>query len=229
MCYKSSHHFINDKSGCRSKNLDVIFKRDLYERKEEESPSISSPLTAAVYGVQHIKLKENKEENDSMMLSQNAATGCDAVNSFSKLDVDEIPEFRPRTAISSQLSRSPNDSGYCSSLQESVLQDCSAGVSVPSTQFYLYSPLGQALIPCEEIVITNPVLMTPEGPVCPGPTKAYVAYPVQGPQGRGYITQSFSPPALPPPPPSQSCLQPGQQEGRQCPVSVTSGESTGHL
>jgi len=211
----------------RSKNLDVIFKRDLYGRKEEESPSISSPLTAAVYGVQHIKLKEEKEkneENGSTMLSQNASTGCDAVNSFSKLDVDEIPEFRPRTgAISSQLSRSPNDSGYCSSLQESVLQDCPAGVSVPSTQFYLYSPLGHALIPCEEIVITNPVLMTPEGPVCPGPTKAYVAYPVQGPQGRGYITQSFSPPALLPPPPSQSSLQPGQQEGSlQCPVSVES-------
>merc|ERR1711892_726951 len=48
-------------------------------------------------------------------------------------------------------------------------------------------------IPCEEIVVPNP-LMSADGPVYSGPTNICLAYPVQGPDGRGYITQPFTPP-----------------------------------
>merc|ERR1711892_1468816 len=48
-------------------------------------------------------------------------------------------------------------------------------------------------IPCEEIVVPNP-LMSADGPVYSGPTNIYLAYPMQGPDGRGYITQPFTPP-----------------------------------
>ena len=36
--------------------------------------------------------------------------------------------------------------------------------------------------------------MSPEGPVYSGPTNIYLAYPVQGPDGKGYITQPFATP-----------------------------------
>merc|ERR1719481_1141952 len=36
--------------------------------------------------------------------------------------------------------------------------------------------------------------MSSDCPVYTGPTNVYLAYPVQGPDGRGYITQSFTPP-----------------------------------
>merc|ERR1719348_578187 len=61
------------------------------------------------------------------------------------------------------------------------------------SQFYLYSPVSNTLIPCEEVLVAQP-FQSPEGPVYHNHTKAYVAYPVQGPDGRGYITQPFAPP-----------------------------------
>merc|ERR1711892_279171 len=63
----------------------------------------------------------------------------------------------------------------------------------PRPNLYLYSPKNNTLIPCEEIVVPNPV-MSADGPVYSGPTNIYLAYPVQGPDGRGYITQPFTPP-----------------------------------
>merc|ERR1719420_1407015 len=57
---------------------------------------------------------------------------------------------------------------------------------------YLYSPSNNTLIPCEEIIIPNPVVSPETGePVYTGPTNIYLAYPVQGPDGRSYITQPF--------------------------------------
>merc|ERR1719151_379070 len=53
------------------------------------------------------------------------------------------------------------------------------------------------MISSQGIIIPNPV-MSPEGPVYSGPTNIYLAYPVQGPDGRGYITQPFSGPSYSP-------------------------------
>merc|ERR1719219_2448332 len=65
----------------------------------------------------------------------------------------------------------------------------------PAPQFYLYSPGANTLIPCEEIILSKTIL-SPDGPVYQSPTKAYVAYPVQGPDGHGYITQPFTGPEI---------------------------------
>ena len=57
---------------------------------------------------------------------------------------------------------------------------------------YLYSPSNNTLIPCEEIIIPNPVMSPETGEaVYPAPANIYLAYPVQGPDGRSYITQTF--------------------------------------
>jgi len=92
------------------------------------------------------------------------------------------PPFVPAAASSSQQSR-PN--------------------------LFLYSPSSNTMIPCEEIIIPNPV-MGPEGPMYPGPSNIYLAFPVEG--GRppiegppaGFVSPSpgsapFMPPTPPPP------------------------------
>ena len=138
--------------------------------------------------------------------------------SLQELDLDVIPEFRPRQGTDVSI----NDSGYATSLSTS-LQDSSFSyeqypyphppqcyqapqptqfvpsipMSVPPpinpSQFYLYSPVNNTLIPCEEILVGKTVT-SPGGSVYQGETKAYVAYPVHGPEGRGYITQPFASP-----------------------------------
>ena len=97
------------------------------------------------------------------------ATSCQA---FEQLDIDEIPEFRPREG--SLNTSVGNESGYSSSFQE--VPRPSPAQYLP--QFYLYSSSGHTLIPCEEIIISN-TIYGPGGHLYQSPTKAYVAYPVQ--------------------------------------------------
>ena len=146
---------------------------------------------------------------------------------FEELDLNRIPEFRPRQGTGVE---SINDSGYSTSLSSSF-QDASflndqlqypqhhhevqvhhqpqqqfhpqpshfvptIPMSVPPplgqtpSQFYLYSPATNTLIPCEEIMVGQ-TISSSDGILYQGETKAYVAYPVHGPEGSGYITQPF--------------------------------------
>ena len=143
-----------------------------------------------------------------------ASVTVGSMPSFIDLDLDEIPEFRPRVGTDVG---SINDSGYSSSFQESFGFDKQyyppqsqylppqgpvylppSHVPPPVPQqpmcpFYLFSAATNTLIPCEEVLVSQ-TLDTPGGPIFQGHTKAYVAYPVQGPEGRGYIMQPFAPP-----------------------------------
>jgi hypothetical protein len=46
---------------------------------------------------------------------------------------------------------------------------------------FLYSPSSNTMIPCEEIIIPNPVLGSDGGPIYPGQSNIYLAFPVDGP------------------------------------------------
>ena len=169
----------------------------------------------------HVK-EESNEANLSTSSSLNipdnsvdpASATVGSMPSFIDLDLDEIPEFRPRLGTDVG---SINDSGYSSSFQESFCFDKQyyppqpqylpphgpvflppSHVPPPIPQqpmcpFYLFSAATNTLIPCEEVLVSQ-TLDTPGGPIFQGHTKAYVAYPVQGPEGRGYIMQPFAPP-----------------------------------
>ena len=158
-----------------------------------------------------------------MMMMMTNPGGCQETSgyqpapavTFDKLDLDEIPEFRPRMAS--------DDSGYSSSLQE--VQCPPHCPQYPpyhhqtGPQFYLYSPCSNTLIPCEEVIL-SPTILSPEGPqyqevyeeAYRPPSKAYVAYPVQGPGGPGYITQPFTGPGISSSPetPSEEPAEPGE-------------------
>ena len=176
----------------RSKNLDIIFKREFYENKMMIPPSFYPEGEAPTADV----------------------TACQSSVTFDQLDLDEIPEFQPRDG--SFTASICNDSGYSSSFHEVFPEQLQypppppaqyLPYPVPQTgpQFYLYSPGANTLIPCEEIILSKTIL-SPAGPVYQSPTKAYVAYPVQGPDGHGYITQPFTGPDI------ISSPEPGQEE-----------------
>jgi len=168
----------------RSKNLDIIFKREFYESKMMNSPNF--------YYDGEIPTAE--------------ATVLQSSFIFDQMDLDEIPEFRPRDG--SFTTSIGNDSGYSTSFQEVFpeqlqyppiplpppppqylpYQTVDMSIPQPVPQFYLYAPGVNTLVPCEEIIISNTIL-SPEGPVYQSPTKAYVAYPMSGLDGHSFIRQ----------------------------------------
>merc|ERR1719228_1798135 len=113
--------------------------------------------------------------------------------SFDQIDPNTIPEFKPMDpALQTPQGHTSPVYGSSTPCQESP---CSCDQTYPAPlrpNLYLYSPSSNTLIPCEEIILPSPV-MSPEGPVYSGPTNIYLAYPVQGPEGKGYITQPFNP------------------------------------
>ena len=187
----------------RSKNLDILFKRDYYEQKiaqrekereqadhQEDPPADSQESSAPTE-------TDSQAEPDTAM---ETPAPVKPTSSFHTIDPNEIPEFKPmnqnpeREVGSGSGQSSPFYPGY------PAYGDQLSGYGYPPVpprpNLYLYSPSNNTLIPCEEIIIPNPV-MSAEGPVYTGPTNIYLAYPVSGPDGRGYITQPFSPPPLP--------------------------------
>ena len=210
----------------KSKNLDIIFKKEFYHKRMME---------LQVRGITPNKIMEQwNEANLSKSASINipgtsedpASVTVASMSSFNDLDLDEIPEFRPQLWADGG---SINDSGYSSSFQESFNHENQpqfppplGPVFLPPTHlpppasqqmcpFYLFSAATNTLIPCEEVLVYK-TLDTPEGgQVFQGHTKAYVAYPVQGPEGRGYIMQPFSPPPELSPSPEREKIE-GQED-----------------
>eukprot|EP00092_Neocalanus_flemingeri_P014448 GFUD01015587.1.p1 GENE.GFUD01015587.1~~GFUD01015587.1.p1 ORF type:complete len:991 (+),score=328.13 GFUD01015587.1:343-3315(+) len=202
----------------RSKNLDILFKRDYYEQRLAAQQQISEKLKILKNTEKTEEdccdtLDEDQKEkadtsetfeiiptNKNMgSIQESNTTAKSSSRSFDQIDPNEVLEFKPMNA-GPETSPCDMDSGHTSPFYGNYPpyhpQEYPAGpqYSAPARpNLYLYSPSNNSLIPCEEIIIPNPV-MSPEGPVYSGPTNIYLAYPVQGPDGRGYITQPFAPP-----------------------------------
>ena len=184
----------------RSKNLDILFKRDYYEQRLEIQQQISeelmkvknSEIVKDSAGVP-LEISENtstsetnpKDRRDSILEPDSVDKSCHWT--FDSIDPNDIPEFKPSAMDAGEI-----ESGYTSPIYVNHLPQ--EYETPPQPNLYLYTPANNTLIPCEEIIIPNPG-MSPDGPVYPGPTNIYLAYPVQGPDGRGYITQPFTPPS----------------------------------
>ena len=227
----------------RSKNLDILFKREYYEQRI----ATQKQLSEAAAGKSSSEEKTDPEADDSETVTEEAATDSTAANttdiisdkvemvastldtpaetpSLDKIDPDEIREFKPmnhglETPVGDLESghtspyHYPATSGHQYSGHDELSPDTylSPGQQTGQTRpnLYLYSPSSNTLIPCEEIIIPNPVMSPETGdhsqalfklcktlhiagePVYTGPTNIYLAYPVQGPDGRSYITQPF--------------------------------------
>jgi len=194
----------------RSKNLDILFKRDYYEQRLAAQRLISEGLTklqnseTEVDSCHKILDEDNEDVIDTVptIESMESFVQLDAEftsQTFDNIDLNEIPEFKPMN-IDIKTTSCDIDSGHTSPFYGNYPpyhpQEDTEGNQYgapPRPNLYLYSPSNNTLIPCDEIIIPNPV-MSPEGPVYSGPTNIYLAYPVQGQDGRGYITQPFLPP-----------------------------------
>lgn len=185
----------------RSKNLDILFKRDYYEQRLLTQKQLSEDSKEGKNSSEVEDPSEeiseqdnnNKEETESntdtteIISEKNMETGGESTeySPLEKLDPDEIAEFKPMNHGLECL-----DSGHTSPFLPGYppFSTGSAEQEFPGHQpnLYLYSPSNNTLIPCEEIIIPN------QGEtVYTGPTNIYLAYPVQGPDGRSYITQPF--------------------------------------
>jgi len=214
----------------RSKNLDVLFKRDYYEQRLVVQQQISEELNKLQecdYGEDYCTIedtptsseetKTSEEPKEPKMESDN--TNKSRPSSFDQMDPNEVPEFKPLdSAVDPTSADLP--SGQTSPIYVNHLPQEYDAPMRPN--LYLYSPANNTLIPCEEIIIPNPV-MSADGPIHPGPTNIYLAYPVQGPAGRGYITQPFNSPCYSAP------FSPGTSyEGSSCFASTPQTPNTGH-
>jgi hypothetical protein len=183
----------------RSKNLDILFKRDYYEQKiaqrEKEREQAEQAEQQSTPPVEEAAPSQ-PPESEAEPAMEAAPPLIKPTSSFHQIDPNEIPEFKPMNQNPGRELGSPWG-GYPPSPYPQPGDPQLAGYGYPPVpprpNLYLYSPSNNTLIPCEEIIIPNPV-MSAEGPVYTGPTNIYLAYPVSGPDGRGYITQPFSPP-----------------------------------
>lgn len=197
----------------RSKNLDILFKRDYYEQRmvghkmestEEGEDDVSETTdedetmnedSAGDTGENETKDEKNNEGSDE----SNGSNDTTPTNpkSFYQMDPSAIPEFKPMNRNNDSETVAGGPPFYPPQYnQYGEPHYPGHHMATPARpNLYLYSPSSNALIPCEEIIIPNPV-MGPDGPCYSGPTNIYLAYPINGPDGRGYITQPLAP-ALP--------------------------------
>ena len=208
----------------RSKNLDILFKREYYEQRIATQKQLSEELSRTAGNNKNMDKEptpgattipayndnENVSEKDIMVTSHTESDSA----TLDKIDPDEIREFKPmnhglETPLpeieSGQTSpfhlgtgygngSSVSSSGYPPADPELVGSEAAGYMASGgrAANLYLYSPSNNTLIPCEEIIIPNPVMSPHTGePMYTGPTNIYLAYPVQGPDGRSYITQPF--------------------------------------
>ena len=160
---------------CRSKNLDILFKREYYEQRIATQKQLSEAAAAAKEASE--KKDDDSTENDE---PDNAANTTEIISekdmvastpTLDKIDPDEIREFKPmnhglETPVpdleSGQTSpyHYPGQQQYPAAEQELPMSETYAnGQARPN--LYLYSPSSNTLIPCDEIIIPNPV-MSPE-------------------------------------------------------------------
>jgi len=220
--YCEAEELPNGFTKIRSKNLDILFKRDYYEQRlaiqRLASEQADKEAQGQTQGEEVVEAEEQVDETGSREGEEGgremAATAVPPgqilrqAKSFDQMDPSEIPEFKPTGSKAADIegetsghtspfygNYSAYPAGYNPEFNYTQAQQTQQ--APPRPNLYLYSPSNNTLIPCEEIIIPNPV-MSPEGPVYSGPTNIYLAYPVQGPDGRGYITQPFSGPSYSP-------------------------------
>jgi len=182
----------------RSKNLDILFKREYYEQRMATQKQLSEELNKS--GAEKTSPETGSEDNDTEIISEKDMDPvAPDTPTLDKIDPDEIREFKPMNhvleapcpGLTPVAELEPGHAaGYSHmSSMEELPQDAFIN---QRPNLYLYSPSNNTLIPCEEIIIPNPVVSPETGePVYTGPTNIYLAYPVQGPDGRSYITQPF--------------------------------------
>ena len=103
----------------RSKNLDILFKRDFYEKVNLDQRTFVEAKMAQYQDLDQEPISLNESEFTAMEDYGCRSFKSQAQVSFEQLDIDEIPEFRPRQGTLDSI----NESGYSSSFQESFCYD----------------------------------------------------------------------------------------------------------
>ena len=168
---------------CRSKNLDILFKREYYEQRIATQKQLSEAAAAAKEASE--KKDDDSNENDEPEADP-AANTTEIISekdmvantpTLDKIDPDEIREFKPmnhglETPLPDLESGQTSPYHYPGQQQYPTTTTTAAEQELPMSEagyvngqarpnLYLYSPSSNTLIPCDEIIIPNPV-MSPE-------------------------------------------------------------------
>ena len=139
----------------RSKNLDVLFKREYYEQRIQ-SECLNSSVSSGSLEVKSEVNCDTKENQRSDEIRHNTSDKDPTENTFSNIDPDSIPEFKP---MESPASNSPFDSEepfpyYINHIPNGPPFSLEYDPVVHPT-LYLFSPATNTLIPCQQIIIPN--------------------------------------------------------------------------
>lgn len=235
--YCDAEEMPNGFTKIRSKNLDILFKRNYYEHRPAKAKEEGVEETPADPTAPQPTKEPVQETTESQPTAQESKP-FRSCKSFDQIDPSEIPEFRPMNSMTTSVASDPEtelNSGEVSPPYYPPYYTDQGGYNYstapPRPNLYLYSPTNNTLIPCEEIIIPAEG-GGPAGTPYPGPANIYLAYPVQGPDGRGYITQQFSPPIPGEPYLSYPCYSPsmsldGSQYQSSTPQTPNSGQESG--
>ena len=139
----------------RSKNLDVLFKREYYEQRIR-SECLKSSVSSGSLEVEPEVNCDTKENQRSDEIRHDTSDKDLTENTFGNIDPDSIPEFKP---MESPASNSPFDSEepfpyYINHLPNDTPLSLEYDPVVHPT-LYLFSPATNTLIPCQQIIIPN--------------------------------------------------------------------------
>ncbi len=196
----------------RSKNLDVLFKRDYYAQRVHAANEAAAKWAAAADAATNTDDddegdEEEEEEGDCCADKEGLSDKVKDDDEEDCVDGDHVEDdgeeqareergneeasYQPNISTNGGFTYSPTAPPFVPSSQAALAPALQpAATTRPS--LFLYSPSSNTMIPCEEIIIPNPV-MGPDGPVYTGPSNIYLAFPVDGERGDSgaYMAQPF--------------------------------------
>lgn len=190
----------------RSKNLDVLFRKDYYAQRMLSTTSSSAVSSEAgeppveddldVINVSEAVAEENEEEIEAeeraeQQLKEATPPPKEEMKkatpppsqSKSKINSNATP-FYPARYVNPVSSYGGVAAGASTSSSTTVSSAAGGSANAPNAgsgnrpNLFLYSPTSNTMIPCEEIIIPNAIV--PGSDVYQGPSNIYLAFPMEG-------------------------------------------------
>lgn len=167
----------------RSKNLDVLFRKDYYAQRMLSTTSSSAVSSEAGEATAEEDLDNVINNVSEATVAEENEEEIEQIESESNIEEVKEQTTEPQNTDKAQKSKINSNAMPFYPSRYTVPQYPSNSVS-PNTSsqqrpnLFLYSPTSNTMIPCEEIIIPNAIM--PGQDVYQGPSNIYLAFPVDG-------------------------------------------------
>lgn len=189
---ESEEHLPDGFTKIRSKNLDVLFRKDYYAQRAHLSPSqTSSTAVSSEHGDDETVDDPNEDREHVLDAVPEPLEEVEESEEKPTEGEDEQTETQDNPEVKEDAEERKNDltkksviNGHASPFYPSGYISPTPPIYVSQQQnarpnLFLYSPTSNTMIPCEEIVIPNPVVGPDGGTIYQGPSNIYLAFPVE--------------------------------------------------